>query len=77
MLRIYSIIPLLAIASQYPGSAQSIVPTRDGVGTVTQQQQNRWDISGGQLSKDGVNLFHSFSQFNLDRGQVANFLSTG
>ncbi|MBP0021236.1 MAG: CHAT domain-containing protein [Cyanobacteria bacterium SBLK] len=34
------------------------------------------DISGGNLSRDGRNLFHSFEAFGLDAGQIANFLST-
>jgi filamentous hemagglutinin family protein len=72
---VYWTIPLAAIACHHRVNAQSIVPAQDGVGTVTQSQSNRIDISGGQLSQDGANLFHSFSQFNLDRGQIANFLS--
>jgi filamentous hemagglutinin family protein len=36
---------------------------------------NRIDISGGKLSRDGANLFHSFGQFGLDSNQIANFLS--
>jgi filamentous hemagglutinin family protein len=36
---------------------------------------NQIDISGGQLSRDRANLFHSFSQFGLSQGQIANFLS--
>ncbi|TAF58898.1 MAG: filamentous hemagglutinin N-terminal domain-containing protein, partial [Oscillatoriales cyanobacterium] len=43
--------------------------------TVVNQEQNRLNISGGQLSGNGANLFHSFSQFNLSEGQIANFLT--
>ncbi|TAG97992.1 MAG: CHAT domain-containing protein [Oscillatoriales cyanobacterium] len=54
---------------------QSITPATDGTGTVVNPQGNRIDISGGKLSGDGVNLFHSFQQFGLTESQTANFLS--
>lgn len=56
-------------------SAQSITPAADGTGTVVTPQGNQLDISGGSLSRDGVNLFHSFTKFDLDQNQIANFLS--
>jgi filamentous hemagglutinin family protein len=66
---------LPAIAKSQPitsdGSAGTIVapnPTSSGNPTV-------YDITGGQLSQDGKNLFHSFGQFGLNAGQTANFLS--
>ncbi|MFP4103569.1 hypothetical protein [Coleofasciculus sp.] len=34
-----------------------------------------FDISGGSLSGDGTNLFHSFQDFGLDADQVANVLA--
>lgn len=55
--------------------AQPIVPAADGTGTLVTPNENRIDISGGQLSGDNANLFHSFSQFGLDANQIANFLS--
>ncbi|MEG4213261.1 CHAT domain-containing protein [Microcoleus sp. S13_B4] len=55
--------------------SQPIVPANDGTNTVVKSEQNRTDISGGQLSGNGANLFHSFSQFNLSEGQIANFLT--
>ncbi|CAN1210332.1 filamentous hemagglutinin N-terminal domain-containing protein [Tumidithrix helvetica PCC 7403] len=76
-----TILPLLAIAtfSQLAGisgighaSAQSIIPAND-LGTNVSQQGNRFDIGGG--TQAGANLFHSFQQFGLNQGQIANFLS--
>ncbi|AFZ07486.1 filamentous hemagglutinin family outer membrane protein [Oscillatoria nigro-viridis PCC 7112] len=55
--------------------SQPVVPAADGTNTVVKSDQNRTDISGGQLSGNGANLFHSFSQFNLSEGQIANFLT--
>ncbi|HEY9730157.1 MAG TPA: filamentous hemagglutinin N-terminal domain-containing protein, partial [Chroococcales cyanobacterium] len=55
--------------------AQPIVPAADGTGTLITPDGNRIDISGGQLSGDNANLFHSFTQFGLDANQIANFLS--
>ena len=55
--------------------SQPVVPANDGTNTVVNQEQNRTDISGGQVSGNGANLFHSFSQFNLSEGQIAHFLT--
>ncbi|MBD2235750.1 CHAT domain-containing protein [Aulosira sp. FACHB-113] len=55
--------------------AQSITPANDGTGTVITTEGNKIDISGGSLSSNRTNLFHSFSQFGLDANQTANFLS--
>ncbi|MFP5274551.1 two-partner secretion domain-containing protein, partial [Coleofasciculus sp.] len=55
--------------------AQPIIPAADGTGTIIIPDGNRIDISGGSLSADGANLFHSFQQFGLDTNQIANFLA--
>ncbi|RMG07443.1 MAG: filamentous hemagglutinin N-terminal domain-containing protein, partial [Cyanobacteria bacterium J055] len=55
--------------------AQSIVPANDGTQTQVVPTGNRFDITGGQQSSDGANLFHSFQEFGLDSGEIANFLS--
>ncbi len=64
-----------ATISQQPIQAQRITPAADGTGTVVTQQGDRFNISGGSLSGDRANLFHSFEKFGLDAGQIANFLS--
>ncbi|WP_293324610.1 hypothetical protein [Microcoleus sp. PH2017_30_WIL_O_A] len=56
-------------------SAQPITPAPDGTNTVVTPNGNRYDISGGSLGGDKVNLFHSFTQFGLSSGQTANFLT--
>ncbi|OCR00767.1 hypothetical protein BCD67_23830 [Oscillatoriales cyanobacterium USR001] len=60
-----------------PTKAQSqpITPAPDGTGTIVTPQGNRIDIQGGSLSGDNSNLFHSFTQFGLSQGQIANFLT--
>ncbi len=60
-----------------PAYAQTraVTPAPDGTGTVINRQGNQFEINGGSVSRDGQNLFHSFEQFNLSEGQVANFLS--
>lgn len=55
--------------------AQSIVPEPNSTNTLTNSVNNRVDITGGQQSGDGRNLFHSFTQFNVPPGQIANFVS--
>jgi filamentous hemagglutinin family protein len=70
------------ILAIYPPSqtatAQSIVPASDGTGTTiapSQGPQTRYDITGGTPSRNGANLFHSFTQFGLNSGETANFIS--
>jgi filamentous hemagglutinin family protein len=55
--------------------AQPITPELgpDGTNTVVTPQGNRFDITGG--TRSGANLFHSFEQFGLNSGQIANFVS--
>ncbi|APB33364.1 filamentous hemagglutinin family outer membrane protein, N-term part [Gloeomargarita lithophora Alchichica-D10] len=55
------------------GLAQRITPASDGTGTQINRYGNRTDITGGQRA--GRNLFHSFGQFNVDAGNIANFLA--
>ena len=62
---------LIAIAPQ-PAQAQPI-EAADGTGTLVNANDNQFDITGGTQS--GANLFHSFQQFGLNDGQIANFIS--
>jgi filamentous hemagglutinin family protein len=55
--------------------AQAITPASDGTGTIVTPQGNQLNITGGQTSRNGANLFHSFSQFGLSPSQIANFQS--
>ncbi|MEG4234664.1 CHAT domain-containing protein [Microcoleus sp. Pol11C3] len=67
----------------YPQSqiavAQPIIPAPDGTGTAVTApgtgSPTRYDITGGTTSKDGANLFHSFTRFGLNSGETANFIS--
>ncbi|MEQ9356080.1 CHAT domain-containing protein [Coleofasciculus chthonoplastes] len=59
----------------HPLNAQSITAEPDGMGTIVTIDGEQFNISGGSLSGDGSNLFHSFDDFGLDANQVANFLS--
>ena len=64
-----SIAPLLLSS----GAIAQISPASDGTGTTVTPNGNTFDIDGGTL--ENKNLFHSFDSFNLDSGQIANFLS--
>ena len=68
---------LLAFLNLLPVSAQaqSITAAPDGTGTIATPKGNQIDITGGTLSGDKANLFHSFTQFGLNANEVANFLS--
>jgi filamentous hemagglutinin family protein len=58
-----------------------MMPAHDGTGTIIIPQPMRGAspheirIEGGTRSRDGSNLFHSFTHFNLNSGQIANFIS--
>ena len=69
------LLPLVTVPVPVHAQAQVIVPASDGTNTIVIPQGNRIDITGGQLSRDGSNLFHSLDKFGLDRHQIANFLS--
>ncbi|HBB33646.1 MAG TPA: hypothetical protein DDZ80_25000 [Cyanobacteria bacterium UBA8803] len=69
------ILGLVATLTSTPLQAQPIIPAADGTGTVVTKHGNRFDINGGSLSSDRANLFHSFEEFGLSEGQIANFLS--
>ncbi|MBO0348774.1 filamentous hemagglutinin N-terminal domain-containing protein, partial [Phormidium pseudopriestleyi FRX01] len=76
----FSMIPIaLVLSSVLNGTtsfAQPIAPAADGTNTTVNPEGNQFNITGGTLSGDRTNLFHSFEQFGLDSGQVANFLSS-
>ncbi|MBX2864731.1 MAG: filamentous hemagglutinin N-terminal domain-containing protein, partial [Leptolyngbyaceae cyanobacterium MAG.088] len=56
--------------------AQAVTSAVDDVGTiVTPTTDGQFDITGGQLSGDGGNVFHSFEQFGLSAEQTANFVA--
>ncbi|MFB2938300.1 CHAT domain-containing protein [Aerosakkonemataceae cyanobacterium BLCC-F154] len=65
----------LSLFNINPAFADPIVPAKDGTNTIVNPQGNRFDITGGQRSSDGANLFHSFTRFGLNNQQIANFLS--
>jgi filamentous hemagglutinin family protein len=65
----------IALSPFSPAFAQNITTAPDGPGTIVNINGQTYNITGGSLSGDGANLFHSFSQFGLDANQIANFLS--
>jgi len=66
---------VVGVAAPKQAWGQPVTPELgpNGTGTVVTPQGNRFDINGGTQS--GTNLFHSFDQFGLSEGQIANFLS--
>ncbi|MEQ9626271.1 CHAT domain-containing protein [Coleofasciculus chthonoplastes] len=69
------LLPIVASLVGVETLAQSIIPASDGTGTIIDQQGNIHNINGGSLSSDEANLFHSFQEFDLDAGEIANFLA--
>lgn len=71
------LVTIIAVATIYStkSQAQSITPASDGTETKININSNTYNITGGKLSGDRGNLFHSFSQFGLKQNEVANFIS--
>ncbi|WP_271254898.1 two-partner secretion domain-containing protein [Pseudanabaena sp. Chao 1811] len=67
--------PLVTSSAVFAQANPSIVPSSD-LGTKVNSATNhpqQIDITGG--TQAGANLYHSFQQFGLNQGQIANFLS--
>jgi filamentous hemagglutinin family protein len=67
--------PLVMSSAAFAQANPSIVPTND-LGTKVNSATNnpqQINITGG--TQAGANLYHSFQQFGLNQGQIANFLS--
>ncbi|MBE9128263.1 filamentous hemagglutinin N-terminal domain-containing protein, partial [Coleofasciculus sp. LEGE 07081] len=62
----------VTLGATFPALSQPI-SAPDDTGTIVTPDGNQFDIQGGTVS--GENLFHSFDQFGLNSGEVANFLS--
>lgn len=59
-----------------PVLAQAIAPGADGSTVITPAANpSIYNITGGTLSGDRQNLFHSFQEFGLNSGETANFQS--
>ncbi|MDB9503591.1 DUF4347 domain-containing protein [Spirulina major CS-329] len=65
----------MLICPSAPGWAQSITPAADGTGSVVTQSGDLYQITGGTLSGDGANLFHSLEQLGLNPTEIAQFLA--
>ncbi|MBD2666660.1 filamentous hemagglutinin family outer membrane protein [Richelia sinica FACHB-800] len=70
-----TILPMVGVMNVGLAQGQQIIPAVDGTGTILSPHGNRIDIQGGTTSRDGANLFHSFQEFGLQQGQIANFLA--
>jgi len=76
-------IPLSIFSFSKIAAAQPIIPEENSTGTVvtptaseTKGNPTGFEVTGGKLSGDGDNLFHSFTQFNLEQNQTVNFVSS-
>ena len=50
-----------------PAQAQQVTTAGDNLNTVVTQNGNQYDITGGKLSANEANLFHSFQKFGLQK----------
>jgi len=75
LLSLVTLLSLVGTLGIKPLQAQSVTTSSDGTNTTVTVDGNQYNITGGTLSGDGGNLFHSFQQFGLSNGEIANFLS--
>ncbi|WP_287356646.1 CHAT domain-containing protein [Moorena sp. SIO3B2] len=67
-------VAMLLSPSGLPAIAQ-ITSAEDSAGTIVTPNGQSFEITGGSLSNSNQpNLFHSFEEFGLDSGQIANFI---
>ncbi|NEO87790.1 MAG: CHAT domain-containing protein [Spirulina sp. SIO3F2] len=69
---VFALVSVMGVAPK-PLFAQSITTAPDGTGTIVDHDGNTYHIQGG--TQAGRNLFHSFQDFGLNNGEIANFLS--
>lgn len=71
-----AILGLIFLLGTKSAIASPIIPANDNTQTSVIVDGDRITINGGTLSGDGLNLFHSFEQFNLNPNQIADFFAT-
>src|SRR5678815_3821029 len=73
-LALLMIVPPAVIQAQV---VTSITPTTGigDLGTTVTHAGNLYDITGGTRPGNGPNLFHSFGDFSVGGGDIANFLN--
>ncbi|MDY6803974.1 MAG: CHAT domain-containing protein [Cyanobacteriota bacterium] len=76
-------IPLPVFSLSEIALAQPILPEENSTGTIvtpiggeTEGNPTGLEVTGGRRSPDGSNLFHSFTQFNIEQNQTVNFVSS-
>ncbi|HIK10473.1 MAG TPA: CHAT domain-containing protein [Oscillatoriaceae cyanobacterium M33_DOE_052] len=72
---ISTVFPPLSSSNYAQAQTSGIIPANDGTGTVVNQETNQFNITGGQQSVNGANLFHSLTKMGLEPGQIANFIA--
>ena len=63
----------------FASTAQALVTppiTSSGLNTTITQSGHTYNITGGSRPGNGPNLFHSFGNFSVGTGDIANFLNT-
>ncbi len=70
--------PVVQTASALAQGSTLITPTSGigDLGTTVTTQSHTVQITGGTRPGNSTNLFHSFDQFNVGRGDTAQFLNT-
>ncbi|UVT14835.1 MAG: filamentous hemagglutinin N-terminal domain-containing protein [Nitrospira sp.] len=69
---------ILAVIPMSPSVGDAQIPTditSSGLNTQVNQAGNSYNITGGTRPGNGPNLFHSFDNFSVGGGDLANFLN--
>ena len=76
-MRLISIVSIAIAAAPIvtlPANAQ--ITSEASLNTQVEVSPGQYEITGGEQSSDGSNLFHSFDRFDLRTGETANFITT-
>ena len=79
---LWALLPTLLLVLNAPDPTYAQVATNitsttgaGNLGTTVTQAGNLYDITGGTSPGNGPNLFHSFGDFTVGGGDIANFLN--
>src|SRR5512134_1363980 len=79
---LWALLPIVAVMVFSPSVGDAQVTTTitqttgtGNLGTTVNRAGNLYNITGGTRPGNGPNLFHSFGEFTVGAGDIANFLN--
>ena len=70
-----AVLPLVLLPAMTQGQVTTAITSDGSLGSQVTPNGNIHNITGGTRPGEGPNLFHSFEQFSIGAGDIANFLN--